>query len=168
MILDEMNDDPEIFFALQERGGGHGGKGGRSDTGAGDRAVAERTRISGVDQLRPILAHLPDALRAGGWEESQLTATVGADSHDEAPGRDWSLKGAVSQAEIFAKADKPNAEAAEAAMHDSKTPEEAVFFESRNGCVVAVIRYISDGMATSGSQELAVELRSCGIEVTEA
>jgi hypothetical protein len=168
MILEEMIDDPEVYFAIQERGGGHGGKGGRSDTGAGDRAIAERTRISGVDQLRPILSHLPDALRAGGWEDSQLTAIVGADTHDDAPGRDWSLKGAVSQAEIFAKAEKPDADAAESAMHDSKTPEGAVLFEVRQGCVVATIRYISDGMATSGSQELAVELRSCGIEVSEA
>lgn len=166
MILEEMIDDPEVFFALEERGGGHGGKGGRTDTGAGDRAVAERTRISGTDQLRPILSHLPDALRAGGWAEAPLTATVGADAHDEAPGRDWSLKGAVAQAEIYAKAEKPDAEAAEAAMHDSRTPGDAVFFETRGEYLVATVRYISDGMATSGSQELAVELRSCGVEVT--
>ena len=168
MILEEMIDDPEIFFSLQERGGGHGGKGGRTDTGAGDRAIAEKTRISGTDQLRPVLSHLPDALRAGGWDGSQLTAVVGADKHDEAPGRDWSLKGAISQAEITAAGDKPNAEMAEGAFHDSKTPEDAVFFEVRGGCLVATIRYMSDGVATSGIQELAVELRHAGIDVTEA
>ena len=113
MILEEMINDPEVYFsALEERGRSGGGHSGRTDTGAGDRAVAEKTRISGLDQLRPMLTHLNDALRAGGWDDSvPLEATVGADTHDEAPGRDWSLRGAVAEARIVAKAAKPDAPA---------------------------------------------------------
>ncbi len=173
MILEEMINDPEVFFALEERGG-HSGKNGRTDTGAGDRAVAEKTRISGLDQLRPLLAHLPDALRAGGWKDgTELTATVGPDTHDEAPGRDFSLKGAVAQAIVRAPADSPDAKAAEQSFHDEDTPEEAVFFQQEaerhpdgNRWIVAVIRYISDGMATDGATELAAELRAVGVTVT--
>ena len=164
----EFADDPEVFFSLEERGGSHGSKGGRTDTGAGDRAVAEKTRISGLDQLRPMLTHIPDALRAGGWDDGkQLSAAVGPDTHDEAPGRDWSLKGAIAEARITAPASKPDAEAAEAALHDSNTPEDAVFFEEEPGHVVAVIRYISDGFAANASSELVVELRAAGYTVTE-
>ncbi len=169
MILEEMINDPEVYFsALEERGRSSGGHSGRTDTGVGDRAIAEKTRISGLDQLRPMLTHLNDALRAGGWDDSApLEATVGPDTHDEAPGRDWSLKGAVAEARITARADKPDAEAAEAALHDSRTPEGAVMFESAEGAVVAYIRYISDGMAVDGTKELGAELRAVGIQVTE-
>ena len=169
MILEEMINDPEVYFsALEERGRSGGGHNGRTDTGAGDRAVAEKTRISGLDQLRPMLTHLNDALRAGGWDDSvPLEATVGADTHDEAPGRDWSLKGAVAEARIVAKADKPDAGAAEAALHDTRTPENAVMFETKENAVVVYIRYISDGMAVDGTKELGAELRAVGVQVTE-
>lgn len=169
MILEEMINDPEVYFsALEERGRSGGGHSGRTDTGAGDRAVAEKTRISGLDQLRPMLTHLNDALRAGGWDDSvPLEATVGADTHDEAPGRDWSLKGAVAKARIVAKAAKPDAGAAEAALHDTRTPENAVMFETKENAVVVYIRYISDGMAVDGTKELGAELRAVGVQVTE-
>ena len=169
MILEEMINDPEVYFsALEERGRSGGGHSGRTDTGAGDRAVAEKTRISGLDQLRPMLTHLNDALRAGGWDDSvPLEATVGADTHDEAPGRDWSLKGAVAEARIVARAAKPNAGAAEAALHDTRTPENAVMFETEENAVVVYIRYISDGMAVDGTKELGAELRAVGVQVTE-
>lgn len=169
MILEEMINDPEVYFsALEERGRSGGGHSGRTDTGAGDRAVAEKTRISGLDQLRPMLTHLNDALRAGGWDDSvPLEATVGADTHDEAPGRDWSLKGAVAEARIVAKAAKPDAGAAEAALHDTRTPENAVMFETKENAVVVYIRYISDGMAVDGTKELGAELRAVGVQVTE-
>lgn len=169
MILEEMINDPEVYFsALEERGRSGGGHSGRTDTGAGDRAVAEKTRISGLDQLRPMLTHLNDALRAGGWDDSvPLEATVGADTHDEAPGRDWSLKGAVAEARIVAKAAKPDAGAAEAALHDTRTPENAVMFETEENAVVVYIRYISDGMAVDGTKELGAELRAVGVQVTE-
>lgn len=169
MILEEMINDPEVYFsALEERGRSGGGHSGRTDTGAGDRAVAEKTRISGLDQLRPMLTHLNDALRAGGWDDSvPLEATVGADTHDEAPGRDWSLRGAVAEARIVAKAAKPDAGAAEAALHDTRTPENAVMFETEENAVVVYIRYISDGMAVDGTKELGAELRAVGVQVTE-
>ena len=169
MILEEMINDPEVYFsALEERGRSGGGHSGRTDTGVGDRAVAEKTRISGLDQLRPMLTHLNDALRAGGWDDSvPLEATVGADTHDEAPGRDWSLKGAVAEARIVAKAAKPDAGAAEAALHDTRTPENAVMFETEENAVVVYIRYISDGMAVDGTKELGAELRAVGVQVTE-
>ena len=169
MILEEMINDPEVYFsALEERGRSGGGHSGRTDTGVGDRAVAEKTRISGLDQLRPMLTHLNDALRAGGWDDSvPLEATVGADTHDEAPGRDWSLKGAVAEARIVARAAKPNAGAAEAALHDTRTPENAVMFETEENAVVVYIRYISDGMAVDGTKELGAELRAVGVQVTE-
>ena len=169
MILEEMINDPEVYFsALEERGRSGGGHSGRTDTGAGDRAVAEKTRISGLDQLRQMLTHLNDALRAGGWDDSvPLEATVGADTHDEAPGRDWSLKGAVAEARIVAKAAKPDAGAAEAALHDTRTPENAVMFETEENAVVVYIRYISDGMAVDGTKELGAELRAVGVQVTE-
>lgn len=169
MILEEMINDPEVYFsALEERGRSGGGHSGRTDTGAGDRAVAEKTRISGLAQLRPMLTHLNDALRAGGWDDSvPLEATVGADTHDEAPGRDWSLKGAVAEARIVARAAKPNAGAAEAALHDTRTPENAVMFETEENAVVVYIRYISDGMAVDGTKELGAELRAVGVQVTE-
>ena len=169
MILEEMINDPEVYFsALEERGRSGGGHSGRTDTGAGDRAVAEKTRISGLDQLRPMLTHLNDALRAGGWDDSvPLEATVGADTHDETPGRDWSLKGAVAEARIVAKAAKPDAGAAEAALHDTRTPENAVMFETEENAVVVHIRYISDGMAVDGTKELGAELRAVGVQVTE-
>ena len=169
MILEEMINDPEVYFsALEERGRSGGGHSGRTDTGVGDRAVAEKTRISGLDQLRPMLTHLNDALRAGGWDDSvPLEATVGADTHDEAPGRDWSLKGAVAEARIVAKAAKPDASAAEAALHDTRTPENAVMFETEENAVVVYIRYISDGMAVDGTKELGAELRAVGVQVTE-
>ena len=169
MILEEMINDPEVYFsALEERGRSGGGHSGRTDTGAGDRAVAEKARISGLDQLRPMLTHLNDALRAGGWDDTvALEATVGQDTHDEAPGRDWSLKGAVAKARIVAKASKPDPEAAEAALHDSRTPESAVMFEAEEGAVVVYIRYISDGMAVDGTKELGAELRAVGVQVTE-
>ena len=169
MILEEMINDPEVYFsALEERGRSGGGHSGRTDTGAGDRAVAEKTRISGLDQLRPMLTHLNDALRAGGWDDSvPLEATVGADTHDEAPGRDWSLKGAVAEARIVAKAAKPDASAAEAALHDTRTPENAVMFETEEHAVVVYLRSISDGMAVDGTKELGAELRAVGVQVTE-
>ena len=169
MILEEMINDPEVYFsALEERGRSGGGHSGRTDTGAGDRAVAEKTRISGLDQLRPMLTHLNDALRAGGWDDSvPLEATVGADTHDEAPGRGWSLRGAVAEARIVAKAAKPDAGAAEAALHDTRTPENAVMFETEENAVVVYIRYISDGMAVDGTKELGAELRAVGVQVTE-
>ena len=169
MILEEMINDPEVYFsALEERGRSGGGHSGRTDTGVGDRAVAEKTRISGLDQLRPMLTHLNDALRAGGWDDSvPLEATVGADTHDEAPGRDWSLRGAVAEARIVAKAAKPDASAAEAALHDTRTPENAVMFETEENAVVVYIRYISDGMAVDGTKELGAELRAVGVQVTE-
>ena len=169
MILEELINDPEVYFsALEERGRSGGGHSGRTDTGAGDRAVAEKTRISGLDQLRPMLTHLNDALRAGGWDDSvPLEATVGADTHDEAPGRDWSLKGAVAEARIVAKAAKPNAGAAEAALHDTRTPENAVMFETKENAVVVYIRYISDGMAVDGTKELGADLLAVGVQVTE-
>lgn len=169
MILEEMINDPEVYFsALEERGRSGGGHSGRTDTGVGDRAVAEKTRISGLDQLRPMLTHLNDALRAGGWDDSvPLEATVGADTHDEAPGRDWSLKGAVAEARIVAKAAKPDAGAAEVALHDTRTPENAVMFETEENAVVVYIRYISDGMAVDGTKELGAELRAVGVQVTE-
>ena len=169
MILEEMINDPEVYFsALEERGRSGGGHSGRTDSGGGDRAVAEKTRISGLDQLRPMLTHLNDALRAGGWDDSvPLEATVGADTHDEAPGRDWSLKGAVAEARIVAKAAKPDAGAAEAALHDTRTPENAVMFETKENAVVVHIRYISDGMAVDGTKELGAELRAVGVQVTE-
>ena len=169
MILEEMINDPEVYFsALEERGRSGGGHSGRTDTGVGDRAVAEKTRISGLDQLRPMLTHLNDALRAGGWDDSvPLEATVGAGTHDEAPGRDWSLKGAVAEARIVAKAAKPDAGAAEAALHDTRTPENAVMFETEENAVVVYIRYISDGMAVDGTKELGAELRAVGVQVTE-
>ena len=169
MILEEMINDPEVYFsALEERGRSGGGHSGRTDTGVGDRAVAEKTRISGLDQLRPMLTHLNDALRAGGWDDSvPLEATVGADTHDEAPGRDWSLRGAVAEARIVAKAAKPDAGAAEAALHDTRTPENAVMFETEENAVVVYIRYISDGMAVDGTKELGAELRAVGVQVTE-
>lgn len=169
MILEEMINDPEVYFsALEERGRSGGGHSGRTDTGVGDRAVAQKTRISGLDQLRPMLTHLNDALRAGGWDDSvPLEATVGADTHDEAPGRDWSLRGAVAEARIVAKAAKPDAGAAEAALHDTRTPENAVMFETEENAVVVYIRYISDGMAVDGTKELGAELRAVGVQVTE-
>ena len=175
MISDDIiHEDVELFFSLEERGI-HTGKSGRTDTGAGDRAVAERTRVSGLDQLRPLLSHLPDALRAGGWDPQKgLTAIVGPDTHDEAPGRDWSLKGAVAEARVFAETDgRPaDAEAAAATLHDPNTAERAVFFDAfaerhQGGkrAVMATIRYISDGMATDGAAELAAELRAVGVTV---
>jgi hypothetical protein len=174
MILEEMIDDPDVFFALQERGA-HGGKNGRSDTGVGDRAVAEKTRVCGLDKLRPCIQHVIDALRAGGWkDDGQLEAFVGPDAHSEAPGRDFSLKGALAEARIRAAAAEPNSEAAIAAFHDSNIPEEAVTFvvegERHQGgkrWVVAVVQYLSDGTAANGPTELAAELRAAGIGVTE-
>lgn len=168
-ILEEFADDPELLFALQERGRS-GGHSGRTDTGAGDRAVAEKTRISGLDQLRPVLTHLPDALRTGGWDESKaIIASIGADTHDEAPGRDWSLRGAIAEARIVAQCHgTPDPQAAEAAFHDPNTSEDAVFFEANGNELVAYVRYISDGYAANAASELAVELRAIGYTVTES
>ena len=167
-LLEEFADDPEILFSLQERGRS-GGHGGRTDTGAGDRAVAERSRISGLDQLRPMLTHLPDAMRAGGWDEKHAVGvTVGPDTHDDAPGRDWSLRGAIAEAKMTVPVHgTPDHDAAEAALHDTGTSEEAVFFESEGGSLIVYIRYISDGFAANASSELAVELRAAGYTVTE-
>ena len=167
-ILEEFADDPDMLFSLQERGRS-GGHGGRTDTGAGDRAVAERTRISGLDQLRPMLSHLPDAMRAGGWDDKhQISATVGPDTHDDAPGRDWSLRGAIAEAKLTVPVHgTPDHEAAEAALHDTGTSEEAVFFEAEGGSLIVYIRYISDGFAANAAAELAVELRGAGYTVTE-
>lgn len=174
MILEEMINDPEVYFALQERGA-HGSKSGRTDTGAGDRAVAEKVRVCGVDQLRPSIAHITEALRAGGWKDgATLEAFVGVDTHDDAPGRDFSLKGALAEARIRGLAEQPNAEAADAAFHDERIPDEAVTFQVEgerhvggSRWIVAVVRYLSDGMAVSGPAELATELRAAGINVTE-
>ena len=167
-ILEEFADDPDVLFSLQERGRS-GGHSGRTDTGAGDRAVAERTRISGLDQLRPMLTHLPDAMRAGGWDEKrEVGATVGPDTHDDAPGRDWSLRGAIAEAKLTVPVHgTPDHDAAEAALHDTGTSEEAVFFEVEDCRLITYIRYISDGFAANAAAELAVEMRGAGYTVTE-
>lgn len=167
-ILEDFADDPDVLFSLQERGRS-GGHSGRTDTGAGDRAVAERSRISGLDQLRPMLAHLPDAMRAGGWDDKQqISGTVGPDTHDDAPGRDWSLRGAIAEVKLTVPTHgTPDPDAAEAALHDTGTSEEAVFFEAEGGSLIVYIRYISDGFAVNAVSELAVELRAAGHTVTE-
>lgn len=166
-LEESFANDPDLFFSLEERGA-HGGKSGRADMGIGDRAVATSTRIAGLDKLRPLLGHLGEALRAGGWNGESLEAVVDQDSHDEAPGREFALKGAIAQAAIRAPSPRPDAGAAEAALYDDDSPDEAVTFAASEGAIVCTIRYISDGVATSGANELANELRAVGMNVTGA
>jgi hypothetical protein len=100
--------------------------------------------------------------------QREVGVTVGPDIHDEAPGRDWSLRGAIAEAKLTVPVHgTPDHDAAEAALHDTGTSEEAVFFESEGGSLIVYIRYISDGFAANASSELAVELRAAGYTVTE-
>jgi hypothetical protein len=116
-----------------------------------------------------MLVHLPDALRAGGWDDKQqIGVTVGPDTHDDAPGRDWSLRGAIAEAKLTVPVHgTPDRDAAEAALHDTGTSEEAVFFEVEDCRLITYIRYISDGFAANAAAELAVEMRGAGYTVTE-
>ena len=72
--------DVDIEILLDERGHGGGVKGGNLDNGIGDRALEQAHRISGADMLNDIFVHVIDALRNGGWVDSQpLTAIVEPD-----------------------------------------------------------------------------------------
>lgn len=164
----EFCDDPEIFFSLEERGGAHSSRHGTADTGVGDRAIAGKSRIGGADALRALVPHLNDALREGGWDGSAaVTAVVTADNHDQASGREWSLRGAIAFAVLSAPAEKPDADKVEQAFHDDKTPAEAIEFKNGDRCIQVELSYLSDGTGAPGYVEMANILRSNGIVVTE-
>lgn len=167
MTTDSLMEDAEIYFAaLHERGRG-GRSNGMSDTGTGDRATAERGRVGGHDRVVAAIGHVRDALRAGGWDgSSPLSATVTTGDHDAA-GREWSLRGALADATVVAAADRPDADAADAAFHDEGVPDGAVSFSAGEGSVSARVAYISDGSASRAVGELAGVLRAAGIQTSE-
>ena len=166
--LYELADDPDVFFSdiLTERGHGGASK-GHTDVGVGDRALAAQSRIGGLDQLRPLLSHLQDAMRAGGWESGDVTATVRQDTHDDAPGRDWSLRGALAEAEVRAPTESPCATDADAALHYRNLPHDAVLFEDGEDCLIVRIQYMSDGMGKGAVPEMAAAMHDAGMRVTE-
>jgi hypothetical protein len=167
-VQEEFVDDLELYFALDERGGAHSSRHGMADTGAGDRAIASKSRIGGADALRSLIPHINEAFRAGGWDGSTaIMAVVTDDSHDQASGREWSLRGAIAFAVLSAPADKPDPDAAEQAFHDDKTPAEAIEFKAANRCITVELSYLSDGTGAPGYVEMANILRSNGITVTE-
>ena len=167
-LQQEFVSDLELFLALDERGGAHSSRHGMVDVGAGDRAIAGKSRIGGADALRSLIPHISEAFRAGGWDGSTaITAVVTDDNHDQAPGREWSLRGAIAFAVLSAPADKPDPDAAEQAFHDDKTPAEAIEFKAANRCITVELSYLSDGTGAPGYVEMANILRSNGITVTE-
>lgn len=169
-LQQEFVSDLELYLALDERGGAHSSRHGMADAGAGagDRAIASKSRIGGADALRSLIPHINEALRAGGWDGSTaIMAVVTNDNHDQASGREWSLRGAIAFAVLSAPADKPDPDAAEQAFHDDKTPAEAIEFKAANRCITVELSYLSDGTGAPGYVEMANILRSNGITVTE-
>jgi hypothetical protein len=174
----EHADDPEIFFAIQEKGS-HGHGNGKADVGVGDRALAGKTRICGQDQLIPMLRHLMDALRAGGWKDgAPLTVRITQGDHDGVNGREWSLRDAIAEAWVKAEVrpeggeGQANPELAKGALFDSDLPDEAVTFGSLTcrhvgsaGWLTATLRYLSDGSAASGQEELMNAMRTAGFDI---
>jgi hypothetical protein len=174
---DYIEDDIDIYLMIER--GHYGTINAIGDIGSGDRIVASKTRVTGKDQLRPLILHLFDAFRAGGWKDgNEISAVVMDDKDDYMSGRDWALRDALGVAIIKARTDDSpetnnlNKEAAELILH-SDLPEEAVKFdvfrERRKDTptwLSVYIKYISDGTATSGVSELATVLRNNGISVS--
>lgn len=161
--LKELSGDPELFFAMQERGHGTGvHAGGALD--AGERMIAAKTRISGADQLRLAVARLPDVFRAGGWNGSDpVTFAIDATPDHANAGRAWTLRGAISDATLYVPVEKADPSAAETTVNGiPELPDAAVEFRSDDSHLIMDVRYLSDGQASSGDRELRGALVAIG------
>lgn len=165
-LLNESLDDGLVVQLLTERG--HGGSGTTaSHQEVGERAIASKTRISGTKDLADAIHDVMAALRAAGWSgdtRGASAAILDADHTDGADGREYALRNAISDAEVYADGAGDVAAATNSFPEMSYPPGSVEFFSCQGGGG-ALIRYISAGQADPGPDEVRATLAAAGVGV---
>ena len=149
----------DLFVGLEERGAGH------FHHEVGERIAASQSRMASADQLAGAIREALAALRAGGWDEKTHPVGFILDaSHDDGVGgREFALRGAISDGRIVVGASSPDPEAAQRAF-TLQVPEGSVRFAARKDDGLTVdFRYLSQGHAARADDDMERALRDAGV-----
>ena len=165
--MEYLSEDIDIAILVEK--GAHGTSNhGITDTGAGDRAVASKYRIGGLDQLKNLLAALPNAIRGVGGKAEGLSARVTNSAHESNSGRTWSLRNALASFYIDIKVDKDtDITTAKSLLVSTGVSDDSISMSKHDDILKMKFDYLSDGHASNAVDEVRDALTSSGINVVE-
>ena len=161
-LFEELGDiGLDLFINLSERGASHA----QNHHEVGERIAASQSRLTSADQLRDAISAALQALRSGGWDGTSTPIGLVMDaSHDDgADGREFALRGAISDGRVMVSAQNADPDAARSAF-SLRVPEGSVHFGARTDDELFVdFRYLSQGYAARADDDMERAFRDAGV-----
>ena len=163
-LIEGLDLDLQIEM-LTERGHGSHSPGGHNE--AGERALASRSRLTSPEDLAHAISEVLRAMRSGGWSgETDPVGVILDAEHDEGmSGREFALRGAISDARILVPAENPDPEAARGAFAVPAPDGSVTFLARKDDGLMAEIRYLSPGHADPADDDMRRALTAAGVKV---